>query len=419
MKQYIRKIKKISLNSGLSLIAVVISLFLCDSVLGFLNFPSELDVVYPKNYEKLIRNIEYQYVFKTNSRGLRYRDIPAKKIENTYRVFVSGDSFVEGQGVAEGKRFTDLLENRFNSFPSSILFINGGLVGTGPLEYGRAFLNVGLKYNPDALLICLYVNDVSDTPTALAEPFADYDPARTGIRKIAHDLWPHVYTILLKSKHHVKYYRTSNQIKTSGFISTVSKEAIRRKTPQPEIERWKTSLPRELVDAVNQGYFNGSILSEGLFYPKLWSDSIDISSDVARKRWKNMTRTLSEILVRAKRSRIETAVVLIPVNLMYDPKSHSDKNPWIIAGYEIRSEWLRIDTEIQRKMLLWARSEGVPFLDLTPVFRKAIQSNGNLNYELDGHWNDLGHQIAAEAIASWLLNEQVFSFVKRKGLTFQ
>ena len=59
-----------------------------------------------------------------------------------------------------------------------------------------------------------------------------------------------------------------------------------------------------------------------------------------------------------------------------------------------------------------ASSEGIPFLDLTPVFREAMKSNESMNWELDGHWNNSGHQVAANAIASWFVDRQVFSFMK-------
>jgi lysophospholipase L1-like esterase len=415
MHKYILILKRISLNSSLVLAGVAISLFLCNCVLGFLSFPSEVPqkISHPINYEEVRQNKEFQYIFKTNSRGLRYHDIPAEKPANTFRVFVSGDSFTEGEGVDDGKRFTDLLEGKFQSSDKSVLFINGGLTGAGPLMYGKLFLEVGLEYKPDALFICLFVNDVADTPEKLyLKPFS-FLHSRSGLKKITQTLWPRVYTQLalfyLQSEHHRK-------TKTTDFILTISELARKRNIPQLQINRWKESLPQKLVTAVNQGTFNGSILSLGLLYPEYWSDSIDISNTRAKKKWENMTNILSEILERAKQSGVETAVILIPSTFQYDPKSHSETNPWIITGSEIREEWLSEETEIQKSMKLWTLSEGVSFLDLTPVFREAIKSNKNLNWELDGHWNHLGHEVAANAIASWLDDQQVFSFMKSKNL---
>ncbi len=46
-----------------------------------MDFPAEATerISNPVNYEKVRKNKEFQYVFKTNSRGLRYNDIPAEK----------------------------------------------------------------------------------------------------------------------------------------------------------------------------------------------------------------------------------------------------------------------------------------------------------------------------------------------------
>ncbi len=408
----IRIIKRISLNCCLVLASAAISLFLCDWVLGFLGFPSEIPprVSHPTNYEEVKQNIEFRYIFKTNSRGLRYHEIPTEKPPNTYRVFVSGDSFTEGVGVDDGKRFTDLLEGKFQSSDTSVLFINGGLSGTGPLTYGKLFPEVGLGYNSDALLICLYVNDVANTPEKLSPNAFSALPSRSGLKKIAHSLWPRVYTQLKLVKWQLEY---QGKTKTTDYILAVSGEARSRGIPESQIKRWKESLPQELVSAVNQGRFNGQILSHGLLYPEYWSDSIDLSNPRAKKKWKNMTNILAEILERAKQSGVETAVILIPSIFQYDPKSHSETNPEIITGSETREEWLSEETEIQKRMRLWALSKGVPFLDLTPVFREAIKSNKNLNWELDGHLNHLGHQVAANVIASWLDAQQVFSFMKK------
>ena len=414
MRKYIhiQIITKISLNSSIVLAGVAISLFLCDWILGFLSFPSEVPqrVSHPANYEEVRRKKEFQYIFKTNSRGLRYPDIPVEKPANTYRVFVSGDSFTEGVGVDDGKRFTDLLEGKFQSSDKNVLFINGGLAGTGPLKYGKLFLEVGLEYKPDALLICVFVNDVANTPEKLSPtPFAASPSSRPGLKKFIHALWPRVYT-QLKLVYLQREYR--RRTRTTDCILTISEKARKRNIPQSHINRWKESLPQELVSAVNQGTLNGVILSRGLLYPEYWSDSIDISNARAKKKWENMTNILAEIVERAKQNRVETAVILIPSKFQFDPKSHSETEPWIIAGSEIREVWLSGETEVQKKMRLWTLSEGISFLDLTPVFREAIKSNKNLYWELDGHWNHLGNQVAANAIASWLDNQQVFSFIR-------
>lgn len=111
----------------------------------------------------------------------------------------------------------------------------------------------------------------------------------------------------------------------------------------------------------------------------------------------------------ANRNHLETGVVLIPAPFQFDPRMHDSRHPWALAGTEIEKRWLTTDTGIQRKMRLWATTNGVPFLDLTPIFRKEAQSKV-LNYELDGHWNSSGHTVAAHAITSWLQTENVFSF---------
>jgi len=209
-------------------------------------------------------------------------------------------------------------------------------------------------------------------------------------------------------------YNGIDKTRTSDFISTISREAQKRNIPQKRITAWQASIPQELVAVVNQGRYMGSYLSAGLLRPKSWVDSIDISSDLAQKKWQNMTLLLSKVLAKAEPNGVETAIVLIPSPFMYDPGQHNEKNPSIVSGCEIDKKWLAEDTMIQQRLRSWTAEKDVPFLDLTPIFRKAIQSSKNLNYELDPHWSILGHQIAAGAIAAWLVDQEVFSFIQNR-----
>lgn len=145
--------------------STVTTLFVFDWALGLLGFPNTPQrFSHPANYRDIRENIEFTYVFATNTHGLRYREIPAAKGKNTVRVFVSGDSFVEGVGVEQEDSFPSLIESNLTTASKTFSFINGGLAGTGPLDYGELFYKRGLTLDLDALLICVYVNDVANMP---------------------------------------------------------------------------------------------------------------------------------------------------------------------------------------------------------------------------------------------------------------
>jgi hypothetical protein len=411
-----RSFRRFVLNGGLLLVASVLSLFLAEAVLAVLKFPAEShrQVAHPPNYEETRSTLEFDYVFRTNDHGLRYRDIPEDKPAGSHRVFVIGDSFTEGYGVATGKRFTDLLEQRFSAPGSPVLFINGGLTGTGPLEYGRVFVNVGLKYDVDALLIVLYPNDVWNSSRIVARPFAEDPPGPTGIRRLVRIAWPRLYT-LLQSARDRERRRRQDAAASGGFVEDVSRMARERGIAESRIEQWKAALPPALVDTVDQGRFNGGEMANGLLHPEYWEESIDVSSAAARKNWKTMTDYLAGILEIAQQKGIESAIVLVPSPLLYDARKHSADTPGVLAGPRLHERWLQEDTQIQKLLGAWTAEKGVPYLDLTPALRAAYASGRILNFELDEHFNETGNRVAADAIAAWLSDQHVFSFTGGGG----
>lgn len=299
-----------------------------------LHMPTEVPprTSHPPNYFELRKSLEFQYEFRTNSQGLRYREIPLKKPMNSYRVFVSGDSFTEGYGIAEGERFTDHLERLYSRSGKNVLFINGGFSGTGPLQYGRNFLDVGMRYDPDALLICIYVNDLSNTPEQVSEiVFAPATQFRSGIKELVHSMWPRIYTLLWQFKTERFENRKTD---TSDFICDVSQEATKRGISKERIAQWKSSLPDTLIEAVDRGEFNGAIFSFslGLIDPHYYVDSIDIPNERAKKKWWNMITILSDIVTQAESKGIMVAIILIPSRFQYEPGSHGTTIPWIIGG---------------------------------------------------------------------------------------
>lgn len=392
----------------IALISILISMLVADQVLALLGYPSEYTrrSVHPPNYLQHIKNIEFEYEFRTNSQGLRYREIPLEKPPNTYRVFVAGDSFVEGVGVQEDETLSGLLEKQFSSAAHEVNFINGGLSGKGPLEYGRALFDVGLRYQPDAVLICLYANDLENIlPTTQPEDLYPHHPQRTGLKAVLHFLFPRTYTLLYSLKAQKAY---EERAKTSDVVASVSKEARRRGIPQAEIEEWKERLPEHLVQAANTQQFNASILAYGLLAPDYWTNSLDIDTSEAELQWQAMASVLTEIVQRTGDLEIKIGVVFLPDRLQYDPDSNTPDNLWRTVGVQTREEWLVEDSEVQVRLRDWAERNDVPFLDLTPALREAELGNDvALTWQFDHHWTAEGNRVAAEAIAKWLREERL------------
>ncbi len=398
------------LNLLVVLLSVLVAVFACEWVLRLLGFPTAMSpqTAHPAGFHEIREWTEFTQEFRTNSQGLRYRDIPLEKEPNRRRVFVVGDSFTEGLGVDEGERFTDLLERKFDAPDDGALFINGGLSGGGLVQYGRLFFDKGVKYHPDGLLICLYANDVSTAPDLTGETDAPRSAEPDRIGRWVRRAWPRLHTWVKTLEARREHRRRTT---TKDFVRDVTAEAVRRGIPQKRIDAWRASLPTDLVDAINQGKFNGSILSNGLLYPNYWADAIDIFSSTAGEKWRSVMHVLSETIDQCRKINVEVAVVFIPCVFLYDPTSHEASNPWIKTGTVVRARWLEETTQVQGRLEAWGRSANVPFLDLTPTFREAVRQKDDLNWKLDGHWTASGHEVAAEEIGSWLYSGQAFSFI--------
>ncbi|MEM7532154.1 MAG: GDSL-type esterase/lipase family protein, partial [Chloroflexota bacterium] len=274
-------------------LTTLITIFAVDQGLGLLNFPTELipPVTHPPNYAYHVENIEYKYVFQTNSMGIRYREIPLEKPENTVRVVVVGDSFTEGAGVTSSETFLAVAEQQLSTEKRSVELINCALSGTAALQQSRALFQVCLQYDPDLVLLSLHGNDVADTPLGThAGQIEGEQDKRVGIPGIFHALWPRLVVMWetiqlgqqqarvavgsLQSEPEIlesgsreepqttefnadeiwaKVDLSGNPVENSDMLQAVIEEAQRQNRPQAEIDAWVASLPPDLVAAANGG----------------------------------------------------------------------------------------------------------------------------------------------------------------------
>jgi len=374
-----------------------------DRGLGWLGYPAKYipPLAHPPNFQQHFQNLEFAYEVKTNSQGIRYREVPLEKPDTTTRVVVVGDSFTEGVGVEAEQTFTSLLEKRFSSPEKPVEFINCGLAATWPMQYARILFHLCLNYEPDAVLIALYANDVTETVPSAEPDHIDAINVKLGLERVLHALWPRIYTIFetLSIRNEAGPPPTAGQ--TIDMISIISQEARQREIPEAEITAWAQRLPPELVAAVNRGAFNGQLLSAGLLRPGYWVDSLDIPTAEAEAQYQVMRSILDEMIRRLQARQIAVGVIFIPSAFQYDPDYG---HIWQLAGVQTRSEWATGQTALERRLDRWAGERELLFLNLTPAYQALAREEPDrqLHYPMDGHWTPQGHAVAAAQIAAWL-----------------
>ncbi len=103
---------------------------------------------------------------KINSQGLRDKEYSLKKPDNTYRIVVIGDSITFGWGVEQEFTYPDVLEKKLNEkppagFPANVKYevLNLGVGNYNTFQEVRRLKRIGLKYNPDLVLMGFFIND--------------------------------------------------------------------------------------------------------------------------------------------------------------------------------------------------------------------------------------------------------------------
>lgn len=109
---------------------------------------------------------EWRVRYKVNEDGLRERTIEAKKGKDAFRILVLGDSFVEGYGIRQDRRFSDLMEKILLAQGKRVEVINAGVRGYNLGQYYVFFKTLYEKYAPDLVIIAAVSGDldvVTDT----------------------------------------------------------------------------------------------------------------------------------------------------------------------------------------------------------------------------------------------------------------
>lgn len=101
---------------------------------------------------------------RTNSLGLRDRELDRVKPPGVHRVLVLGDSMTLGWGTQEEHTYPKVLERLLNRSVARVEVINTGVGNYNSAQEVAYFRERGILLQPDEVILGFYINDAEPTP---------------------------------------------------------------------------------------------------------------------------------------------------------------------------------------------------------------------------------------------------------------
>jgi hypothetical protein len=297
---------------------------------------------------RLVPGQDYGAGLHGNRLGYPGDEFQIDKPPGLTRIAALGDSFAVGPAVPFADNFLCLLQN---TLPRTEVY-NFGVSGTGPREYLAILRQHVWTYQPDVVLLCLFVgNDITESlPT----------PRHLEPRQ-------HALYILLT--------------RTMRFLGDRSRQGERAASAGAE------RLTAGTLSEENFRDVEARRLAVCLQHP---------SASLERK-WQRSLGWLDQIVHQCSQHQVPLAVVLIPDEFQV--------NPAVLADTLTAAPWQREDLDIelpQRRLGAFFAERGVPCLDLLPAFQGVPAT-----YAVrDTHWNLRGNRLAANCLSWWVMESQ-------------
>jgi hypothetical protein len=349
-----------------------------------------------------LRTPDFSVLHATNSRGYRDVEHELAKPPGVYRVVVLGDSFMEAGQVGLEESFARVLEGELDGAAGrEVEVINLGCSGYGQVQELLALREEGLAYQPDLVLLALFLeNDLRNNHPELEQEmgwFPDRPFARLG------------------ADGELEIFTTPRG--TKGYMDMQSMSEGQRRA-QAERPFWERSL---LYDRWTRAFGRGGDPdAEPAADPNIWlgvyatrfdpglfargPNRRQLTAPDYERMWDEARAALGPLLAAIG----ETCDAAAADFLVFTVPGMAE----VDRDYQesVRSRFPTLGLELERsnaEVALACSQHGVEVLDLLPAFR-AAQEGGRtrLHHPGDRHWNAAGHRLAAREVAAYLLSSR-------------
>lgn len=329
-----------------------------------------------------------------NSHGFRDRERTYQKSADTYRILVMGDSQVEALQVSLENSFPALLEQVLNEHTGSGRFevLSLGQSGFGTAEEYMRYLNFGIEYFPDIVLVLFTTtNDFRDNSRFLSREhprfYFDFDQSRNLVLdRSALDIYEKDLTLTK---------RLFQTLKRRSYLASLISERVfllRTELHEARFEARDGEIGR-VEDSKKVSQFSGLNIYLSNLHPR-WQEAFDVTR---------------EILLKFRDSVEERGGKFVLVTNPGAEQVYRD------VAQQLNSEYERVfDYELpDRTLEEFSKKETIVFLPLKQAFQNYHLETGTYLHGFDGrkggHWNEHGHRVAAEEIYKFLIKKHVVS----------
>jgi hypothetical protein len=305
----------------------------------------------------------FESTFSTNSRGLRDREHALERPDGVRRIVAVGDSYTWGFGVDDDEVFTERIESMLDG----VEVINLGVIAYQLWQEILYFQREGLLYDPDVLLVALCMNDIYRT--GFEDP-ADYYPAAQATERPDESRGLRQRLAENSALYNAVVDRVnSNRTLVEFLVSVGIKDELQG------FDQLDLNLMPSLIE-----------------YPEV----LDTSFEATLSELRQFQQVADEVGVRL-------IVAVVPALQAVDRTAFEHT----IARSVYRQEDFDLDKPY-RLLSEFGEAEGIEFVIPLELFREVHGGSQELYLHRDQHWNELGHELFAQAIVDYLRTNRSF-----------
>ena len=325
------------------------------------------------------------YWIRTNSLGMRDREISVQKRPGTRRIMITGDSITFGTGVDAERRFSDFLDRALGE---DIEVVNSGVCGWGNDQELLHYEAIGTRLEPDIVIVTVTMaNDVINN--MLDHLFLGSAPKPKFV--VEQDSLVLVEQTLEQPRPQLSH-RVKNTLRKSRVLLFVKRglDALsyeRRMThtcEKPPIGFGKSGVEK--------------VYSHWSVYESSYRGRLD-------EAWRVTEAIVARFSKRCEENGARLIVFAFPLKLEVDDAWRNG----LLTHFDIDSTWFDFGKPYKR-LASFCEDHRIEFIYPLETFRQTSRSR-RLYFEKDSHPNVYGHVTAARVLLDYL-NE-------RHGLVFE